>query len=463
LIHNQSRNITIDEKLTVKVNQSIEKGTITVHGKLTCPYSDTYEIKTDDIFVEGPHAHVECGTTESPFEGSISFILTNNISVTDLDKPGKEFVTKMGGTIRLTGKPGKSGFVKSSSTANPGSDVIQIDNSMLPGKGETQDWERGDTLVIASSCFNPAESETAVITEISSDKKTITLSEGLKFKHWGEIEYFNNPNGTPSTLDERAEVANLTRNIKVFSDDNDGITGAHMMIMGHGSQSSGFIDNVEFKHVGQKGVMGRYPFHWHKGGNVEGQYIKNSSIHESFNRCVTIHGTHQAEVRNNTCYNHFGHGFFLEDGIERKNKIIGNIGIRSKKVKPEYALLDSESGNEDDTRFMPPATFWISNPDNIITDNVAARSDGTGFWMAFHTDDPCLTTDTTTGRPDCYEQKSGEQRNRPSAFMKTLAFSDNTAHSSMIGITHDGGPNGHLNGIQNPDGTYNPNPLNIND
>ncbi|WP_410963964.1 hypothetical protein, partial [Salmonella sp. SAL4448] len=29
------------------------------------------------------------------------------------------------------------------------------------------------------------------------------------------------------------------------------------------------------------------------------------------------------------------------------------------------------------------SSFWITNPDNIYRDNVAAGSDSTGFWFAF--------------------------------------------------------------------------------
>lgn len=51
------------------------------------------------------------------------------------------------------------------------------------------------------------------------------------------------------------------------------------------------VSGVELYRMGQRNLLARYPIHWHLMGNAAGQYIKHSSIHESFNRCVTIHGT----------------------------------------------------------------------------------------------------------------------------------------------------------------------------
>ena len=42
-----------------------------------------------------------------------------------------------------------------------------------------------------------------------------------------------------------------------------------------------------------------------------------------FSRFVTIHGTHEAIVKDNVGYNCVGHGYFLEDGYEEQNHILG--------------------------------------------------------------------------------------------------------------------------------------------
>ena len=64
-----------------------------------------------------------------------------------------------------------------------------------------------------------------------------------------------------------------------------------------------------------------------------------------------------------------GHTFFIEDGIETKNVITGNLGANTRE---SFALLTVDA---------TPATFWITNPDNYVSGNVAAGSSHYGFWF----------------------------------------------------------------------------------
>ncbi len=57
------------------------------------------------------------------------------------------------------------------------------------------------------------------------------------------------------------------------------------------------VEGVEFKHMGQQS-MGHYPVHFHMNGDVDEKggydpptYVKDLSIHHTFSRCVTVHGT----------------------------------------------------------------------------------------------------------------------------------------------------------------------------
>eukprot|EP00957_Ditylum_brightwellii_P027615 2087692-Ditylum_brightwellii.AAC.1 len=205
------------------------------------------------------------------------------------------------------------------------------------------------------------------------------------------------------------------------------------------SGGEAYVDGVEFFRVGQKALHGRYPFHWHRVGNVSGQYIKNSSVHRSFHRCITIHNTNQAMVLGNTCVDHFGHGFFLEEGNEVKNIIQYNLGVGSKKISPSLALLQSDFNLSPGDRFPGPATYWVSNPDNDIRHNIAVGSEGSGFWMAFRT---YLACDEQPGGSGCIVVDNQQQANVFPRFTKTLHFSDNIAMSTVTGITWDGAPDG---------------------
>ncbi|MFT4807327.1 MAG: hypothetical protein ACI9LX_000644 [Paraglaciecola sp.] len=426
--------IEIPKGISVEIDQSVKLRLLKISGELNCPLTGDFTIETEGILVEGQGAKLSCGSASSPFNGNISFVFTgdneiSNISTATHNMGSKAFVAHMNGEISLYGKSGKSGFVYLKEHAEVDSATIELSQAV--------NWQVGDEIVVASTGFDPHEAETFTIMAIASNRRLITLNTALRYKHWGKTEAFSN-NSTNWVLNERAEVINLTRNIKVMSKSDSYTTtdepkGAHMMIMGAGSK--GFIDQVEFFRVGRMAEMGRYPFHWHKKGDVSGQFIKNSSIHESYNRCVTIHETDNALVEGNSCYDHFGHGFFLEDGSERNNIIRSNIGLSSKKVPFGSHLLISDVQSSAPARFAAPATFWITNPDNIVDNNISAGSEGSGFWMAFKKSVPCGHCDKTL----------------TPISTNTTSFNNNIAHSNVIGITHDGAQDGaSLNNPRNP-------------
>jgi cell migration-inducing and hyaluronan-binding protein len=118
---------------------------------------------------------------------------------------------------------------------------------------------------------------------------------------------------------------------------------------------------------------------------------------------VTVHGTNELRIENNVTYNTVGHCFFLEDGIEHGNEFVKNLAIQTKchTSKPcvptnlaaagEVADYDARNairaaGQASKEVLLPSdntvASFWITNPDNVYRDNVAAGSDANGFWMS---------------------------------------------------------------------------------
>ena len=58
-----------------------------------------------------------------------------------------------------------------------------------------------------------------------------------------------------------------------------------------------------------------------------------------------------------------------QDGSETNNAFVGNLGCMTMRA---MSLLESD---------QTPSTFWITNPDNIFEDNVAAGGDAFGFWI----------------------------------------------------------------------------------
>jgi hypothetical protein len=195
--------------------------------------------------------------------------------------------------------------------------------------------------------------------------------------------------------------------------------------------------------MGQHMELARYPIHWHLVGDAKGQYIKNASIHDTYNRCVTVHGTNNLRVENNVTYNAVGHCFFLEDGIERGNQFVKNLAIQIKchpskacvpnNLAPNGEVADRQANRQvsmsgRDTLLPSDNTvsaYWITNPDNTFIDNVAAGSDENGFWFSLpeHPNGAFLGTDIA---------KNTWPRATPLA-----GFKGNVAHSNYDGLMLD--------------------------
>ncbi len=339
------------------------------------------------------------GTSGAPFAHDATITLTGAADAPDVMGMGSKVLGVLpGGTLDLHGEV-RTGWTRLAATAPSGS--TQLTLTTAPG------WRTGDKIVVASTDFDPTRAEVVTIQGINGTG--VTLTQPLLYSHWGELQSY-----AGTTVDERAEVGLLTRNVLIQGDSasSAGGFGGHMMGMGGTLR----VEGVELHFMGQKGKMARYPMHWHMMGAVDGQYFARSSVWKSFNRCVTVHGSDNARVEGNVCYDHLGHGYFLEDGAETGNLIAGNLGLGTK------TTADGEGVLPTDTR---AATYWITNPDNMIRNNVAAGSQGFGFWFAL----PASPTGLSTGQPDL-------PRTNP-----LREFDGNVAHSNRRGgLQVDDGP-----------------------
>ncbi|MEO7987772.1 MAG: G8 domain-containing protein [Gemmatimonadales bacterium] len=339
------------------------------------------------------------GTSASPFKHNATITLTGAAEAPDVLGMGSKVLGVLpGGTLDLHGET-RTGWTRLAATAPQGATQLTLATS--------PNWRVGDRLVVASTDFDPTRAEVVTIQGIGGTG--VSLTQPLLYSHYGQVQTYEG-----KTVDERAEVGLLTRNVLIQGDSASSAAGfgGHMMGMGGTLR----VEGVELHFMGQKGKVARYPMHWHMMGPVDGQYFVGSSVWKSFNRCVTVHGTDNARVEGNVCYDHLGHGYFLEDGAETGNLIAGNLGLGTK------TTADGEGVLPTDTR---AATFWITNPDNMIRDNVAAGSQGFGFWFAL----PATPTGLSTGQPDL-------PRTNP-----LREFAGNSAHSNRRGgLQVDDGP-----------------------
>jgi hypothetical protein len=352
-------------------------GGLSIDGKLSFSNTADLALTTEWIMV---HGELAIGSEASPHTRKATITLTDNVKGEDvMGGMGDRGIMLSGGTLHLHGDR-RNSWTRLASTANAGSTTIQVLNAA--------EWRVGDEIVLASTDFDPRQAERRSIAAISGN--TITLDRKLDYMHFGRITF---------EVDERGEVGLLTRNIKVQASDDaeQSFFGGHIMAM---PSSHMYVEGVELNRMGQNLTLARYPIHWHLVGDAPGQYIRNAAIHDTYNRCVTVHGTNDLAVENNVTYNTVGHCFFMEDGIEHGNKFVRNLAIQTKchTSKPcdptNLAPFGATAGTnfnltgQDSKDVLIPSdntvsSFWITNPDNIYRDNVAAGSDSTGFWLAF--------------------------------------------------------------------------------
>ncbi|XP_069332505.1 cell surface hyaluronidase CEMIP2 isoform X2 [Eulemur rufifrons] len=230
------------------------------------------------------------------------------------------------------------------------------------------------------------------------------IEETPQFLHMGEII---------DGVDMRAEVGVLTRNVVIQGEMEDSCYAENQCQFfdydtfgGHVTITKNFtsvhLSYVELRHMGQQ-QLGRYPLHFHlcgdvdsKGGYRHATFVDGLSIHHSFSRCITVHGTNGLLIKDTIGFDTLGHCFFLEDGVEQRNTLFHNLGLLTKPgtLLPTdrnnsmcISIRDKVFGNYipvPATDCMAVSTFWIAHPDNNLINNAAAGSQDAGIWYLFH-------------------------------------------------------------------------------
>ncbi len=391
--------VTIPEGKSVLLDMpKLELGNLTINGTLVFA-NQTIDLSVSRIIVKG---RLELGVPSKPFSAKAKITLTGS-------KDERTITVVSGGSLIMHAVSPKP-WVKLAANVFQGENQVSL--------SEAPDWKTGSEIVVASTDFDFEQTEQFSIKSIQGTK--LELDQNFAYKHWGKLQSYNG-----ETLDERAEVANLSRAIVIQGDDHsvqDGI-GGHVMVTAGGQA---LVDGVEFYHMGQRGELGRYPIHWHLLGDLSrGQYVKNSSIHDSFNRCLTIHGSNGVQVISNVAYKTEGHCFFLEDGAEEDNIFKNNLVMETHSA--QTPLLPT------DNKFPGPASYWITNPDNLFENNIAAGSAGSGFWFALpeNPTGPSLSKDIWP------------------RFTPLAGFKNNVSHSNHVdGLHVDSGPTADLKGVE---------------
>jgi len=280
-------------------------------------------------------------TIELPFIGCKMLAVTN-LGGIDGAAPGRFYQV---GQLDLHGIPRHS-WTRIVETAESGTDTLKLADPI--------DWPVGAEVLITQSIASDDE-EIRRVLAVQDGGMTLVLDAPLSVQHLG-IWHWHEEGAHPTDL--RAAVALLERNVKVQGDDASLQRGSAYMFGAHtGAFHGGVmrISNTEFTRSGQAANLGRYTFHWHHlsmaGRTVDvadgAGYIKNCSIHHTFQRAVVVHGTDYATVKDNVAYRAMGHNFFTEEGQEKYALFEHNLAVAS---VPHPLLLGDDS---------TPAGFWL--------------------------------------------------------------------------------------------------------
>jgi hypothetical protein len=431
----EGSNVIIPAGMTIRLDENPPAlGGITINGELEFARKDL-QLSAKWILV---HGMFRIGTEQNPFlqKATVTLIDTNtNESIMGMGTRG---IMVMGGQLEFHGNPPPVAWTKIQEHALAGATSIKVLEDVT--------WKAGDEIVIAPTDYYAAGNGASITQRLTLTQVTnqqLNFSSPLNAHRWGLLQY-PTPTGmslspanvitpptpdtaekkTPLVLDERAEVGNLTRNI-VIQAPNDNLWttqgfGVHIMLMDAGSVAH--VDGVEIRRGGQRGRLARYAFHWHQLSysgtqtlaDATGQYFINSTINSSANRGVVVHGTNGVLVKNNIIYDIRGHGIFTEDAVERRNTFDHNLVLyvrnSTQPLKIHEAAVERGSSG-----------FWISNPDNIVINNVAADCRSIGYWLAFPAQPWGLNQNVVDTRDG--------QRIAPNRLLFGV-FDNNTAHSN---------------------------------
>jgi hypothetical protein len=296
---------------------------------------------------------------------------------------------------------GSSSYDVNYDVDNLGFETVQggLDRLILPKSVENL-WNPGSEILVTSHTSNWEAHQVRTITAVENHDKDGYVRVNLN-------EAIDRPLTLGSNPFHATEVALLSRNV-VFN----GTNGGHLTVL-HTPGQSQVIQGIDFVEFGEQGVRDAYPIHFDFCQDSVNSLVSKNTIRRSNQRCVVLDATNNVLVEGNVAFDTKGHCFVVETGMETGNIFKSNLGANSQKVQqtmPQGGVSGKES---DDT----PATFWIGSPSNYWIDNVAAGSEGFGYWFQLREQPRGPHAIDMEGRPN---------------IMELMQFIGNTAHSTQL-------------------------------
>ena len=160
---------------------------------------------------------------------------------------------------------------------------------------------------------NPSSKPCQAATRLTHPTLTLTLNLGQ-----GEVALLSrrivvkgaDDDSPPTdTSPSRCDLGSSLLGSDSYPCPNTYLTGFGGHIMARGGSATAKVAGVELYQMGQTNKLGRYPLHFHLMGEEGGarSYMRDCSVHRSYYRCVSIHGTSRATLSQNVAYDITGH------------------------------------------------------------------------------------------------------------------------------------------------------------
>lgn len=440
-------------------------GTINIQSGGTLLFkNEKVTINVNKINVMGT---LQMGAKSCPITGQNTVVINfAKANARKLSENDLELMVHSGGSVKLFGQKGVNSSTRKSWTHldfpsgpiadyGPGKGVkVPVDvngtRRLTVADDISQDWEKGDWIMVSTTDFTSHHSEFVKIASVHSLSTGAEIildnSTLLNFYHFGSpppsADSFWDDASTNYGIDERSEIALISRSIKLTATPGIGNYGGthyggdiHIMK----GFSSVMLEGIEIEKFG-KDTMSNYPVHFHLCGDVAptNVLLNSNTIHHSFNKGFTIHGTNKLTLTNNVVARTIGHGVYIEDGTEQHNTFDGNLvaGMSLAAFTPASGkshlfwtgdYLAHQSGYNYDannvhnvtlTDKVGPSGFWIMNTVNTFKNNsvAGAQGRGRGYWYVV-------------------TQAMGNSQQ----FDQVLEFSNNRAHGCYVGLDNSTG------------------------
>ena len=323
--------------------------------------------------------------------------------------PGTTYkgISVLGGTLHMHGKRYYRTWTRLSRTVDSGNTLLLLQNRVNWESGQeivlvttamkdSREFHQNEVLVIDSVFLPPTDHEVGALVYVTTPVQHTHLANSNYQAEVGLLSRKILIQGSP-TDSEATDPDPLNcrssrndwygdRSIPCPNKELTGF-GGHVMIWGGGR---GYVSGVELFRMGQTNVLARYPMHFHVlGDHCSDCYFVDSSIHRSYYRCVSVHGTNHLLVSENVAYDAIGFCYYLEDGVEENNVLSFNLAAHIHMIAggPDQDP-PTASGNttplyrQNEALTLPAdiaaAGFYITNIHNRVIGNVAS-----GGWTGF--------------------------------------------------------------------------------